>query len=406
MSSVVDRAAGEPLLLSCAWGAKPGAGLTDIFFSYSSKDRDRVEAAHKALTERGFDVFWDLQVPAGIDWDRWIHARLDQSRCVIVFWTANSAASDNVRHEVAIARKQGKLFQVLLDPLDEHDLPMGTLADQAVKLMNWRGNATDPEWAKLIVAVEEKATPRWLRQKVHGLEIALIGERHRVAEADTKARTLEEAHAREVAAQGDLRRERDKLKDERDRLKDELGSLTAKTDGQLGERKELQAERDRLAASTKELTKERDALKAERDRFVKERGSAAKEPKPATDTKKWDLLFLLLGGLCSALAYLPELIEVTLLNWKFIDHRFEFVDLIRVSALIACLLCFAGAVSLHSDRRDALLVGGIFMGAPIAVAWTVLYFSPFAGWWQVVYLIPVVLGLGQLILAYVVSSDI
>jgi hypothetical protein len=33
---------------------KPGVGLTDIFFSYSSKDRDRVEAAHKALTERGF----------------------------------------------------------------------------------------------------------------------------------------------------------------------------------------------------------------------------------------------------------------------------------------------------------------------------------------------------------------
>jgi len=45
---------------------KPGIGLTDIFFSYSRKDRDRVEAAHKALTERGFDVFWDLQVPAGI----------------------------------------------------------------------------------------------------------------------------------------------------------------------------------------------------------------------------------------------------------------------------------------------------------------------------------------------------
>ena len=226
-------------------------------------------AAHKALTERGFDVFWDLQVPAGIDWDRWIHARLDQSRCVIVFWTANSAASRNVRHEVAIAAEDGKLLQVMLEPLAMRDLPMGTLADQAAKLMDWRGDATDPEWAKLIAAVEDKATPQWLRQKVHGLEIALIGERQRVSEADTKARTLEEAHAREVAAQGDLRRERDKLKDERDQLKNELGLLTAKTDGQLGERKKLQAERDQLAASTKELTKERDALKAERDRLMK-----------------------------------------------------------------------------------------------------------------------------------------
>jgi hypothetical protein len=192
--------------------------VTDIFFSYSSKDRDRVAVAHKALTERGFDVFWDLQVPAGIDWDRWIHARLDQSRCVIVFWTANSAASDNVRHEVAIAREQGKLLQVMLEPLATRDLPMGALADQAVKLMDWRGNATDPEWAKLIAAVEEKATPQWLRQKVRGLEVTLKGERQRVTEADVKARTLEEAHAREVAAQGDLRRERDKLQEERDFL--------------------------------------------------------------------------------------------------------------------------------------------------------------------------------------------
>jgi hypothetical protein len=67
--------------------------LTDIFFSYSSKDRDRVETAHKALTERGFDVFWDLQVPAGIDWERWIKAQLDQLRSVIVFRIGNPDAS-------------------------------------------------------------------------------------------------------------------------------------------------------------------------------------------------------------------------------------------------------------------------------------------------------------------------
>ena len=109
---------------------------------------------------------------------------------MIVFWTANSAASRNVRHEVAIAAEDGKLLQVMLEPLATRDLPMGTLADQAAKLMNWRADATDPEWAKLIAAVEEKATPRWLRQKVHGFEVALKGERHRVSEADTKARTL------------------------------------------------------------------------------------------------------------------------------------------------------------------------------------------------------------------------
>ena len=415
--------------------------MTDIFFSYSSKDRDRVEAAHKALTERGFDVFWDLQVPAGIDWDRWIHAQLDQSRCVIVFWTANSAASDNVRHEVVIAREQGKLLQVLLEPLATRDLPMGALADQAAKLMKWCGDATDPEWAKLIAAVEEKATPRWLRQKVHGLEIALKGERQRVSEADTKARTLEEAHAREVAAQGDLRRERDKLKDERDQLKNELGSLTAKTDSQSGERQKLQAERDRLAASTKELTKERDALKAERDRLMKEHESAAKEPNAATHSrdwgagaivelamqrdalkaerdqlvkernsavthsKNWQDLFGSLAFLCSALVYLPRLIEFILLNWKLVDHQFEFVGMIHVPALVGCLTCFAlVAITETLERTGALVGGALVYGAPIAVAWVVQYFTPFAGWWLLVYFILAVLGLLQLIFAYVLAK--
>jgi hypothetical protein len=367
--------------------------VTDIFFSYSSKDRDRVAVAHKALIERGFDVFWDLQVPAGIDWDRWIHARLDQSRCVIVFWTANSAASRNVRHEVAIAAEDGKLLQVMLEPLATRDLPMGALADQAAKLMDWRGEPTDSEWAKLIAAVEEKATPRWLRQKVHGLEVALIGERHRVSEADTKARALEEAHAREVAAQGDLRRERDKLKEERD-------LLTRDTDGLWADQKKLQAERDRLAASARELTTERDALKAERDGLIKERESAA------TRSRDWSPLYASLAMLCSALVYLPRLIEFILLNWKIVDHQFEFVGMVHVAALVGCLACSAlFVITERTPHRTAKLgLGTSSFGAPIAVAWAVQYFTPFAGWWLLVYLIPAILGLFQLFLAYFLAK--
>lgn len=228
--------------------------MTDIFFSYSSKDRDRIGIAHKALTDRGFEVFWDLQVPAGVDWEFWIKARLEQSRCVIVFWTANSAASTNVRYEVNIAKKQGKLLQVLLEPLDEEHLPMGILAEQAVKLMDWRGQPADPEWVKLTSAVEEKATPQWLRQKADradALEVALKAERQRVAEADAKVRMVEDAHKREVAAQGDLRREKDRLKEERDRLKAELAASMNKADALSADLKSLRSERDAIAATIK-----------------------------------------------------------------------------------------------------------------------------------------------------------
>ena len=56
--------------------------MTDIFFfSYSSKDRERVRPVRDALAAQGFDVFWDQEVPTGLDWDRWIRDHLNKSKC-------------------------------------------------------------------------------------------------------------------------------------------------------------------------------------------------------------------------------------------------------------------------------------------------------------------------------------
>ena len=44
-----------------------GADLGEIFFSYSSKDRERVRPFHEALTALGFEVFWDMEVPPGVE---------------------------------------------------------------------------------------------------------------------------------------------------------------------------------------------------------------------------------------------------------------------------------------------------------------------------------------------------
>src|SRR5262249_20231613 len=40
--------------------------MTDIFFSYSSADRERVRPIRDALVAQGFDVFWDQEVPTGL----------------------------------------------------------------------------------------------------------------------------------------------------------------------------------------------------------------------------------------------------------------------------------------------------------------------------------------------------
>jgi hypothetical protein len=87
--------------------------MTDIFFSYSSADRERVRPIREhepqgclgerteqgegqekekcQLVTQGFEVFWDQQVPAGMDWDTWIRQHLTKSKCAMAFWSATSA---------------------------------------------------------------------------------------------------------------------------------------------------------------------------------------------------------------------------------------------------------------------------------------------------------------------------
>jgi TIR domain-containing protein len=110
--------------------------VTDVFLSYSSKDRggkdekgaprpDRVSPVVKLLEDQGFNVFWDQKVPVGEDWDTWIRQKLKDANCAIALWSENSITSTPVRQEAKIAHKQGKLISVLIDPIEVDDLPMG-----------------------------------------------------------------------------------------------------------------------------------------------------------------------------------------------------------------------------------------------------------------------------------------
>jgi len=108
--------------------------LTDIFISYSSKDRPVALRIRDALQEAGYDVFWDQSTPAGQDWDSWIRERLTGAKLVVTLWTKASVASPNVRHETIIAREAGKLLPVMVDELKPTDFPMGLFMVQALMI--------------------------------------------------------------------------------------------------------------------------------------------------------------------------------------------------------------------------------------------------------------------------------
>jgi hypothetical protein len=204
--------------------------VADIFFSYRSDDRERVRPVFDALAAQNFDVFWDQQVPAGVDWDTWIRQHLTQSKCVLVFWSATAVASDNVRHEATVAKQLGKLIPVLLEPLRADQFPMGLYTTQAISLAAWNGDQAHSEWGKLRREVEVKLTPSWVRRRIHELEAELAAERTRREAAEQRDKNWD-ARVAEVA------REIAKLKAEITAQRDEFADyqrnmphLRAKTD--------------------------------------------------------------------------------------------------------------------------------------------------------------------------------
>ena len=215
-----------------------GTIMTDVFFSYSSIDRDSVRPIRDALAAQGFDVFWDQAVPAAVDWDTWIREHLAKSKCAIVFWSRNSIKSDNVRHEAAVAKQQGKLIPVLLESLGADAFPMGLYSVQCANLAEYSGNSSHPEWQKLQQEVEAKLMPPWARRKADGLEAQLVAERARREAAEHRDQTLQDQIATEARTQQDLKRERD-------RALSEVGALKA----QLDEAARARAELDSRAVS-------------------------------------------------------------------------------------------------------------------------------------------------------------
>lgn len=86
-----------------------------VFISYSSRDRDRVVELARALTQHGFEVWWDTHLPPGADWDERIQRALEACRTVLVVWSENAMASREVRAEATYGLQEKKLLPIRID---------------------------------------------------------------------------------------------------------------------------------------------------------------------------------------------------------------------------------------------------------------------------------------------------
>ncbi len=146
----------------------------DIFVSYSSANRDRVRPFAEHLKSLRLNVFFDAEsIAAAENWSQSIRDALADSRCVIVFWTPQSANSSNVGEEALNALPRGALIPVLLEATS---LPYGVATASARDLRSWRGRFDQPEWVQVLkdigAAVRRPGLSEWgmLRAKVEAGE--------------------------------------------------------------------------------------------------------------------------------------------------------------------------------------------------------------------------------------------
>ena len=274
--------------------------MTDVFFSYSSKDRERVRPVRNALAAQGFEVFWDQEVPAGVDWDTWIRQHLQRAKCAVVFWSKDSIVSDNVRHEATVAKTQGKLVPVLLEHLQPEQFPMGLYSTQGVFLAAWAGDTEGTEWQKLQAQVEARLTPLWVARRLHNSEAAVLAESARREAAESRIRALQERLVKEAQAQQEAERGREDAVKEGEKLRGALAAAegaAARFEGRLaGLERDLGAGRSELADSQQALSdtsarvaaseRERDEARAEADGLGRQLARSREQASAAEDARQ------------------------------------------------------------------------------------------------------------------------
>jgi serine/threonine-protein kinase len=125
--------------------------MSDVFVSYKAEDRTRVRPLVAALEADGLTVWWDAQIQGGAAWRQSIQNELERAGCVVVVWSKRSIGPEGefVHDEASLARKRGVYLPVRIDAVEP---PLGFGQTQALALIGWKGERSDPRYQALLAA--------------------------------------------------------------------------------------------------------------------------------------------------------------------------------------------------------------------------------------------------------------
>jgi multiple sugar transport system substrate-binding protein len=228
------------------------------FLSYSRLNKDFAIRLAKELKSEGFNIWLDqLDIPAGVRWDRELERALKESEIFMIILTPASVDSENVLDEIGYAIDTGKRFLPVL--LEKCDVPLRLRRFQYVDFTNKNfdeGVESAKELLRSLVA--QPTSPR------------------RETPADTQAKTEADRLAVQRAEEEHLEKERaraearQKAQEELDRREEAARLAAQEADRKEREDLEAKAETDRLAAQKAEEERAAKA-KAKADRIARKK---------------------------------------------------------------------------------------------------------------------------------------
>jgi hypothetical protein len=112
--------------------------MAQIFISYSSADMAFATRLAQAFNGEGWSVWWDREIPPGMDYAKVIETAIGEAACVVVLWSRESIQSRWVHTEAAAAADRQIIITAIIDDTDVDALPFEFKRLQAVSLHDWR----------------------------------------------------------------------------------------------------------------------------------------------------------------------------------------------------------------------------------------------------------------------------
>jgi len=189
--------------------------MSDIFLSYSSKDRERIRPLEKALEAQGWTVFWDRDIPVGKTWRSFIGEEIQNCLCIVVVWTKNSVQSEWVIEEAEEGKARRILFPVSLDGVRP---PFGFGSIQSADLSDWEKDSDHRGYNLLVQELDNHIEQ--IREQAR-LDKERKEKEKAKAEQEKIARQQREAAEKERLEQARVdreRQEREKAKAEQEKI--------------------------------------------------------------------------------------------------------------------------------------------------------------------------------------------